>query len=111
MKQYARTVNVPSITEEEQAYNPDRPISSLVMTQLRQLHTAEQHLEEKDRTGINISRLHTELEASKYIRKVTKKLMERASSRPGQRRRRTDDHPPPRLKKAAKKASAAKKRK
>ena len=77
MKQYARTVDAPTISEEEKAYNPERPISSLLIHQLRQLHAAEQHLDEKDRTGINISTLHTELAASKYIRKVMKKLLER----------------------------------
>src|ERR1700730_4343059 len=74
MKEYARVVEVPAIEKDERAYNPDRPISSLLMHQMRHLHAAEQFLPEKDRTRINISKVHTELEASKYIQKVMKKL-------------------------------------
>lgn len=74
MKEYARVIEVPAIEEDEKAYNHDRPISSLLMHQLRHLHAAERFLPEKDRSHINISKLHTELEASKYIQKVMKKL-------------------------------------
>ncbi len=74
MKEYVRVVLVPDIDEEEQAYNHDRPISALVMHQVRHLHAAEQLLPPKRRTGININSLHTELEASNYIQQVTKKL-------------------------------------
>src|SRR5258708_4108589 len=74
MKKYTLVVEVPAIDEDENAYNPDRPISGLLMHQLRVLSIAEQHLPEKSRTRINISRLHTELDASKYIQKVMKKL-------------------------------------
>jgi hypothetical protein len=78
MKTYAMEMQVPSIQEAEKAYNPDRPISSLLLHQLRQLHAAEQHLDEKDRTRINISTLHTEAQAGKYIQKVMKKLLARS---------------------------------
>jgi hypothetical protein len=74
MKKYGMVVDVPKIDEAERAYNHHRPISTLILHQLRHLHAAEQHLPERDRTGINISRLHTELEASEYIQKVTPKL-------------------------------------
>jgi len=74
MKKYALVVEVPAIEEDENAYNHDRPISGLLMHQLRVLNIAEQHLPEKHRTRINISRLHSELDASKYIQKVMKKL-------------------------------------
>jgi len=73
-KQYARVVDVLEITEEENSYNHHRPISGLVLHQLRHLHAAEQSLPPKDRTKININQIHTELEASRYIQKVTKKL-------------------------------------
>jgi hypothetical protein len=54
------------------AYNPDRPISGLIRTQLLHLHHAE-HLviPPKERTDININTLHTERQASEYIQKVT----------------------------------------
>jgi hypothetical protein len=54
------------------AYNPDRPISSLIRTQLLHLHHAEYlAIPEKERTNININTLHTERQASEYIQKVT----------------------------------------
>ena len=70
-KEYARTIEVPEF-DEEAAYNHDRPISSLIRTQLLHLHTAENlWLPEKDRTNININHLLTERQASEYIQKVT----------------------------------------
>jgi hypothetical protein len=70
-KEYARTVEIPEF-DEQAAYNHDRPISSLIRTQLLHLHTAENLvLPEKDRTGININHLLTERQASEYIQKVT----------------------------------------
>lgn len=58
--------------DEKEAYNPDRPISSLIRTQLLHLHHAEHIVvPEKQRTNININMLHTEREASKYIHTVT----------------------------------------
>jgi hypothetical protein len=70
-KEYALTVELPEF-DEEAAYNQDRPISSLVRTQLLHLHIAENlWLPERDRTGININHLLTERQASEYIQKVT----------------------------------------
>ena len=67
----APTVKILSFDETE-AYNHDRPISSLIRTQLLHLHMAENLVvPEKARTNVNINDLHTELEASKYIKKVT----------------------------------------
>ena len=58
--------------DEKKAYNPERPISSLIRTQLLHLHHAE-HLviPEKHRTDVNINTLHTERQASEYIQAVT----------------------------------------
>lgn len=79
MKRYKKVVDIPTIQRTEKAYNPNRPISSLLLHQLRHLHAAEHHvLPEKDRSGVNIATLHTELQASDYIRKVTEKLQSRA---------------------------------
>ena len=67
----APTVDIIEFDEKE-AYNPDRPISSLIRTQLLHLHHAEHIVvPPKERTNININMLHTEREASKYIQKVT----------------------------------------
>jgi hypothetical protein len=67
----APTVDIIEFDKKE-AYNPDRPISSLIRTQLLHLHHAE-HLAipPKERTNININTLHTERQACKYIQKVT----------------------------------------
>jgi hypothetical protein len=67
----APTVDIIEFDEKE-AYNHNRPISSLIRTQLLHLHHAE-HLviPPKQRTNININTLHTELQASEYIQQVT----------------------------------------
>jgi hypothetical protein len=83
MKDYKFVVEIPAIEASEGAYNPKRPISSLLLHQLRHLHAVEQQMPEKDQTGINITTLHTEVEASDYIRKVTKKLQARSVSQAG----------------------------
>jgi hypothetical protein len=58
--------------DEKDAYNPDRPISSLIRTQLLHLHYAEHlRIPPEERTNININTLHTEGQASEYIQKVT----------------------------------------
>jgi hypothetical protein len=70
-KVYAMTVDVPEF-DEQAAYDPDRPISSLIRTQLLHLTAAENlALPPKFRTGININTLHTEHQASEYIQRVT----------------------------------------
>ena len=62
-------IDVPEV--EAEAYDHDRPISSLVHNQLVHLSAAEHALPAAKQTGINISRLHTEREAAAYIQKVT----------------------------------------
>ena len=70
----APTVEVLKFDEEE-AYNHDRPISSLIRTQLLHLHYAENLVvPPKARTNININHLLTERQASEYIQKVTRLL-------------------------------------
>jgi hypothetical protein len=67
----APTVDIIEFDEKE-AYNPDRPISGLIRTQLLHLHHAEQlQIPENERTNININTLHTERQASEYIQQVT----------------------------------------
>jgi hypothetical protein len=67
----APTVNILTFDEKE-AYDPNRPISSLIRTQLHHLHLAENLVvPPKARTNININDLHTEHKASGYIEKVT----------------------------------------
>jgi hypothetical protein len=67
-----RIIDVPLV--EKEAYNPDRPISGLIQMQLIHLSTAEQTLPPGQRTGTNISTLHSEGQAAEYIQKVTAML-------------------------------------
>jgi hypothetical protein len=54
------------------SYNPDRPISSLIRTQLLHLHHAENLVvQQTQQTNVNINPLHTERQASEYIQRVT----------------------------------------
>jgi hypothetical protein len=68
--------------DEAAAYNQDRPISSLIRTQLLHLHTAENlHLPPAMRTGTNINNLLTERDAAEYIAKVTALLHRHGKAR------------------------------
>ena len=70
----APTVEVLKFDEKE-AYNHDRPISSLIRTQLLHLHHSENLVvPSKARTNIIINHLLTERQASEYIQKVTRLL-------------------------------------
>jgi hypothetical protein len=71
-----KVIDVPEV--EREAYNPDRPISGLIQMQLVHLSAAEQMLPSGQRTGINITTLHTEAQAANYIGKVTP-LLHRAA--------------------------------
>jgi len=81
----AQTMEVLKFDEQE-AYNHDRPISSLIRTQLLHLHQAEHiALPPKARTNTNINDLRTERQASEYIRKVTRLLHKYGKSRDGRK--------------------------
>ncbi|SRR5579871_590755 len=97
--------------DEKKAYNPDRPISSLIRTQLLHLHHAEHIVvPEKERTNININTLLTERQASEYIQRVTALLhkhSKKAVKKPRPARKKTATKAAGKPKKAK---SAAKKR-
>ena len=77
------TVEVPAFNEKA-AYNPDRPISGLIRTQLVHLHQAESlALTPRRRTGVNINDLHTERQASEYISDVTSRLRRQGKEQAG----------------------------
>lgn len=93
--------------DEKEAYNHDRPISSLIRTQLLHLHTAENlWLPPEDRTNININDLHTEKQASEYIQKVTRLL-----HRHGRRQQKATSETKARRAKPRKKATRAPRKK
>ncbi len=67
----APIVEIPQV-DEAAAYDHNRPISSLIRTQLLHLHHAEQLAIPPDKqTNTNINHLLTELQASEYIAAVT----------------------------------------
>ena len=53
------------------AFNPHRPVSSLLTTQIEHFYLAEKRLPLRYRTGIYTNAIRTEAEAARYIRKVT----------------------------------------
>ena len=53
------------------AWNPDRPLPTLVKSQVEQLYDAEKRLPHKYKSQIYINAIQTEGEAAEYIRKVT----------------------------------------
>lgn len=53
------------------AFNPHRPVSSLLTTQIEHFYLAEKRLPLRYRTGIYTNAIRTEAEAARYIREVT----------------------------------------
>lgn len=58
----------------QSALNKERPISSLLKTQIEHLQEAEFRLPARAQTNIYINAIKTEAEAAEYIRQVTAKL-------------------------------------
>ena len=65
------------------AFNKNRPISTLIQTQIRHLHEVEMALPPEQQTGIDISLIKTEGEASDYIRRMTSILHPKAARHGG----------------------------
>jgi hypothetical protein len=80
------------------AYNPNRPISGLIESQIRRLHEPERRLPRRHHTGVDVGMIKTEGEAAAYIARVTAAIHAHAratAKRPATRRR-----PPPKKQKA-----------
>ena len=58
----------------DSAMNKDRPVSSLLKTQILHLHEAEHRLPLRHRTDIYINAIKTEGEAADYISRVTEAI-------------------------------------
>lgn len=58
----------------ESAYDPDRPMSSLLKSQVEHLREAESKLPLKYRSEIYVRAIQTEGEAARYIRDVTEAI-------------------------------------
>jgi|SRR4051812_36980725 hypothetical protein len=65
-------IRVPRPTKS--AHNPDRPLSSLLQTQIQHLHDAERNLPLRYRSDMYIKAIQTEGEAAVYIRHVTEAI-------------------------------------
>ena len=61
-------------TPPKSAWNPDRPVSTLLQSQVEHLFEAERKLPHKYKTQIYINAIKTEGEAAEYIRKVTEAI-------------------------------------
>lgn len=58
------------------AFDPNRPVSSLLVAQMEYLHEAERRLPSRYHSQIYINAVKTEGEAAKYIRHVTEAIHE-----------------------------------
>jgi hypothetical protein len=56
------------------AWNPNRPMSSLVKWQIEHLHQAEKRLPVQHQTGMYVNAVRTEGEAADYTRAVTEAI-------------------------------------
>ena len=84
----------------ENSYDPNRPISSLLKTQIEHLREAESKLPLRYRSEIYMKAIRTEGEAAKYIRDVTEAIQEAHAD--AERKRR-----PPKRKRVIEIAAAA----
>ena len=78
-KRYAKVVYVPK--PEKGAFNPDRPISSLIQHQIHHLREIEKSLPADQQTRTDVSKIETERQASEYIQKVTARLHARGAAK------------------------------
>jgi len=68
-------IKVP-VTLPQSAYDPDRPISSLLKMQVEHLYQAEKRLPPRYQSGTYVNAIRTEGEAARYIRDVTEAIHE-----------------------------------
>ena len=62
------------LPKPKNAWNPDRPMSSLLKWQIEHLHAAEMRMPSRYRTEIYVNALRTEGEAANYIQAVTEAI-------------------------------------
>jgi hypothetical protein len=71
------------------ALNPQRPVSSLLTTQIEHFYLAEKRLPLRYRTGIYTNAIRTEAEAARYIHEVTDAIQRAHDDAARQRARKT----------------------
>ena len=62
------------LPKPKNAWNPDRPMSSLLKWQIEHLHAAEMRMPSRYRTEIYVNAIRTEGEAANYIQLVTEAI-------------------------------------
>ena len=91
--------------------NLNRPVSSLVLSQVEHMHTAEKGLPLRYRTDIYVNAIKTEGEAARYISQVTSAIHRAHSDAAKQRMKRAPEPKPAvQMVAAGKKKPAAKRR-
>lgn len=73
------------------AYNPDRPVGSLLKSQVDHLRQAESKLPLRYRSDVYVNAIRTEAEAAQYIRDVTEAIHE-AHAEAARKRRASAKH-------------------
>lgn len=67
-------IDIAALKLPPSAYDPNRPVSSLLKTQVEHLHEAERRLPARYHSEIYINAIKTEGEAANYIRAVTEAI-------------------------------------
>ena len=80
---------IPVPRPPKDAGNPNRPVSSLLKSQVEHLHEAERRLPNRYHSDIYINAIKTEGEAAEYIRKVTEAIHHAHKDAAAQRERST----------------------
>jgi hypothetical protein len=75
------------------AWNPNRPLSSLLLWQVEHLHEAEKRLPRQHHTDIYVNAIKTEEEAANYIRAVTEAIHNAHAEAEARRTRRWTPEP------------------
>jgi hypothetical protein len=89
------TIHVPRPSKK--AFKPDRPVSSLLLTQIQHLKAAERNLPPRYHSDKYINAIKTEREAAAYIRHVTEAIHRAHDEAAGERAK----HPRPRKRRSA----------
>lgn len=93
------------------AYNHGRFISSLIEHQIKHFHEVEKSLAKPGEPLTDISKIKTELHASKYLQKMTARLHPQGVGKPKTAARPKKARPAPKRKPKAQKKQSARKRK
>lgn len=90
---------IPVPRPSKKAWNPDRPISGLLLAQIEHLQHAERRLPLRYRSAIYTHAIRTEGEAARYIREATEAIHKaHADAQADRAKRATGSKSPPKVK-------------